>query len=129
MKPRPKLPRTDPTLPEKVQAVSLALQILKAAGCTTWEVLLAHPEHHRRAKLTPGQQKLLAEHTDALPHIGVSPLRSIIYCPACERWALAGKNPGRKARCTLTIGCDGVLTYASPIAPKILTLVPRIPET
>lgn len=109
---------TEATQPRLVQAVSLALAILRTTKKTRWEQLQGVIPWE--VALLPGQLELLSEHAAELLFIrstGTEPdgtkvaTVSVAVCPDCGLWQLLDKTPPR--RCQLTIGCTGAPVKAS----------------
>ena len=94
---------TVPDQPAAVQAVSLALGVLRHAGLATWAELVEHfPEIPAGLELSEEQIRLLAEWQHLLPHIargskstdgpGASTV-TLAVCPECGRVG-AGRRRG-----------------------------------
>ncbi|PPG14380.1 hypothetical protein [Rathayibacter rathayi] len=115
-----------PDAPAAVQAVNLALQILKSSGANSWRDLARRPEAHEHIILTDAQQTLLDEHMDVLPYLSIKPMRTIFVCRVCGRLAFADAAPP-PARCTITLGCGGSVMKASTVGPRATTVQKVLP--
>jgi hypothetical protein len=119
---------TNADQPAAVQAVSLALGVLRHAGVGTWAELV---EHFRQIPdglaLSEDQLRLLAEWEDLFPHISwgqkstgdleAAATVSLAVCPECGRWEQV-VGPA-STRCRLKLQCAGVAVKAA-VAPREL---------
>lgn len=112
---KPKLFRENTEFPDVPRAAHIGILVLKATGCSSWAQLVDSPETHSRVQLTLDQQRLIDDYAHVVQYVRTTPLCTVLYCPDCKRWVLATKNPGRTAKCNLTIGCSGVLMYVSSL--------------
>ena len=101
----------DPTLPPLARAAHIGMLILKGTGCNTWQVLVDSPQNQLRVLLSEEQQQLIDEYSFILQYLQVSPIRSIMYCENCSRFALKDKAISKTTTCSLTVGCGGTLHY------------------
>ncbi|MHA3724235.1 hypothetical protein ACXR2T_10185 [Leucobacter sp. HY1910] len=99
----------DTSLPPLPQAAHLALLVMAAAGCNDWQSLVESEEVQQRVRVTPEQQQLLDDYDYVIHRLRRSPLRTLSYCPVCHRWRLVQKNPPAGQKCSLMIGCPGLM--------------------
>jgi hypothetical protein len=107
--------------PAAVQAVSLALGVLRHAGAGTWaELVERFPQVPDGLVLFDEQIRLLAEWQDLFPHIAWGLKRpggsqaatvSLAVCPECGRWEQVVGSAS--TRCRLKLGCSGVPVKAT----------------
>jgi hypothetical protein len=106
--------------PAAVQAVSLALGVLRHAGVGTWaELIEDFPQVPDGLVLSAGQVRMLAEWQDPSPYIAwgqkgtgdSGATISLAVCPECGRWEqVAGAG---SSRCRLKLLCPGVPVKAT----------------
>jgi hypothetical protein len=112
---------TNADQPAAVQAVSLALGVLRHAGVGTWaELVERFPQAPDNLVLSEAQLRLLAEWQDLFPHIAwgvrnpggpVAATASLAVCPECGRWEqVVG---AASSRCRLKLLCPGVPVKAT----------------
>jgi hypothetical protein len=112
---------TNADQPAAVQAVSLALGVLRHAGVATWAELIDHfPHIPDGLVLSEDQIRLLAEWQDLFPFIawglkgpggqGAATV-TVAVCPECGRWEqVAGPA---SSRCRLKLLCPGMPVKAA----------------
>jgi hypothetical protein len=107
--------------PAAVQAVSLALGVLRHAGVGTWaELIEDYPQVPDGLVLSADQLRLLAEWEHLFPHIawgqkstgdsGAATV-SLAVCPQCGRWEQVAGSAS--SRCRLKLLCVGVPVKAT----------------
>jgi hypothetical protein len=107
--------------PAAVQAVSLALGVLRHAGVGTWaELVERFPQVPDGLVLSDEQIRLLADWEHLFPHITWGLKRpggsgaatvSLAVCPACGRWEQVVGSAS--TRCRLKLRCSGVPVKAT----------------
>jgi hypothetical protein len=112
---------TNADQPAAVQAVSLALGVLRHAGVGTWaELVERFPQVPDDLVLSEGQLRLLAEWQGLFPHIAWGLKRpggsgaatvSLAVCPECGRWEQVVGPASTRSR--LKLGCPGVPVKAA----------------
>ena len=118
---KPVLLVTNADQPAAVQAVSLALGVLRHAGVRTWaELIEDYPQVPDGLVLSADQLRLLAEWEHLFSHIawgqkstgdsGAATV-SLAVCPQCGRWEQVAGSAS--SRCRLKLLCPGVPVKAT----------------
>lgn len=112
MAPKPKKPfeLTVPAgTPDVLAAAALGTALMKKAGTTSWEdyqndSTANAPLIKDAFRPTPGQKKLLDQHTLVLSGLRLKPTVTVSYCTKCKGWTWVEGTPPTK--CAISPACE-----------------------
>lgn len=114
--------RTNPALPPIARAGNLAILILKAAKVSSWSGITS--ENMTGFEITDEQRALLEAHLDTISYIRVPMDRggegiTVACCDKCERFSFLSMSAPVSKKCSLRLGCSGMMFKATSGAARI----------